>query len=98
MAFDLKVWKQQVREKLKGWKPRMQQAGVNFRLCLSECRQPYSRIGGSQNREIGSQPQLHWDGFGRECWCKSVANMIQSWKDESDAARIWKLNCSKTKD
>lgn len=85
MAFDLNFWKQQLREKLKGWKPRMQQAGATSVYAFLSAASLIPVLEAARNGEFAAFAAL--GALVGNVGTNLLANMIQVWKDESDAAR-----------
>jgi formylglycine-generating enzyme required for sulfatase activity len=86
MAFDLKIWKQAVGERLKDWKPRFENAGINslYGFIAASAFMPVIQAASSGD----------WSAIGlASTWLignvgtSLIANMLQDMKDERDAAQ-----------
>ncbi len=85
MAFDLNSWKTKLSENLKDWKPRMQHAGVNstYAMLAAASLIPVAEAARQGEWAALSALGVVVAGVGTNL----VANMIQSWKDESNGAK-----------
>jgi hypothetical protein len=84
MAFDLNIWKAEVSRRMKGWKPRMQRAGVNSVYAFLSAAALWPMIEAARSGEWVALAVLGnvLAGVGSNL----LANRIQGWKDEADAA------------
>ncbi len=87
MAFDENTWKEKIRERLKGWKGRMEAAGVNsiYAFLSASALLPVIQQA-SQGGEwpvISTAISAFFAGIGGNL----LANRVQDWRDESDLAR-----------
>jgi formylglycine-generating enzyme required for sulfatase activity len=84
MAFDLDIWKAQVSRRMKGWKPRMQRAGVNSVYAFLSAAAMWPVVEAARSGEWVALAVLGnvLAGVGSNL----LANRIQGWKDEADAA------------
>ncbi|MGE0680806.1 MAG: hypothetical protein AB7P69_07840 [Candidatus Binatia bacterium] len=85
MPFDLTTWKATVRERLTNWRQRMQGFGVNSvygSLCAMTL---WPVVQAATGEDISAGMAL--GGVLSSVGTNLVANCIQGWKDEADAAR-----------
>lgn len=85
MAFDLNAWKERARNRLQGWKPRMQRAGVSSIYAFLSAAAIWPVVEAARSGEWAALAALGsvLAGLGSDV----LANRIQNWKDEADAAR-----------
>ncbi|MBN2548461.1 MAG: SUMF1/EgtB/PvdO family nonheme iron enzyme [Anaerolineales bacterium] len=85
MPFDLTTWKNKFAACLPGWKARMQQAGVTSVYAGLSAAALWPVVEAARNGEWAALSAL--GGVLASLGSNLLANQIQSWKDESDAAR-----------
>ncbi len=85
MAFDLTIWKERLAARLPGWKARLGEAGVNSIYAFLSAAALWPVVEAYQRGDIAALMTLGGilSGIGNNL----LANQIQSWKDETDAAR-----------
>ena len=84
MAFDLARWKDEFRKRLPGWKTRMQQAGVDSIYAFISAAALWPIVEAARGGNWAALSALGGvlSGLGGNL----LANRIQAWKDEADAA------------
>jgi hypothetical protein len=85
MAFDLDTWKEQVGERLQGWRPRMQRAGVNSAYAFLSAAALWPVVEAARAGDWAALSAL--GGVLAGVGGNLLANRIQDWKDEADAAQ-----------
>lgn len=85
MAFDLDTWKERTRERLRDWKPRMERAGVNSVYAFLSAAALWPVVEAAQAGNWAAVAAL--GSVLSSLGSNLVANRIQSWKDEAEAAR-----------
>ncbi len=85
MAFDEHTWREQLRERLQGWKERMARAGVKSVYAFLSAATLWPVAHAAQQGDWAALMSLGGvlGGIGSNL----VANQIQQWKDEADGAR-----------
>ena len=86
MPFDLTIWKEKFAARLPSWKARMQQAGVNSTYAFLSAAALWPVVEAARSGEWAAAPATLGAvlaGLGSNL----LANQIQGWKDEADAAR-----------
>ncbi|MBN1932714.1 MAG: SUMF1/EgtB/PvdO family nonheme iron enzyme [Desulfobacterales bacterium] len=85
MAFDEKTWKEKLASRLVNWKTRMHNAGVKsiYAFVSAATLWPFVEAAKTDPLASGAALGTILAGVGTNL----VANRIQSWKDEADAAR-----------
>jgi len=86
MAFDLNVWKEKVRERLRDWRPRMEQAGVSSVYAFLSAASLWPVIQAYQGGDLAAVFALA-NVLGN-VGTNLLANRIQAWKDKSDEAGV----------
>ncbi len=84
MAFDLITWKADLKTRFKDWKPRMQAAGVSSVYGFVSAMTLWPVVEAFQKGDIAAVMSL--GGVLASLGSNLLANRIQGWKDESDAA------------
>jgi hypothetical protein len=85
MPFDLNTWKSKTHERLQDWKPRMQRAGVHSVYAFLSAATVWPVVEAARAGEWAALAAL--GGMAASVGSNLLANRIQSWKDEADAAR-----------
>lgn len=85
MPFDLETWKAKLNERLQGWRPRMRKTGVASIYAFLSAAALWPVVEAARAGDWGALTALGslLAGVGTNL----VANQIQGWKDEADAAR-----------
>ncbi|NPA91782.1 MAG: NACHT domain-containing protein, partial [Chloroflexi bacterium] len=85
MAFDEGTWKEQLRDRLQGWKERMARAGVKSVYAFLSAATLWPVARAAQQGDWAALVALGGvlGNIGSNLW----ANQIQYWKDEADGAR-----------
>src|SRR3990170_2686429 len=85
MAFDLDTWKDKFKERMRDWKPRMQHAGISSVYAFVSAAALWPVVEAARAGEWAALAALGslLAGLGTNL----LANQIQSWKDEADAAQ-----------
>ena len=85
MAVDLTIWKEKLAARLPDWKSRMKQAGVNSTYAFISAAALWPVVEAARQGEWAAVSALGavLAGLGSNL----LANQIQGWKDEADAAR-----------
>ncbi len=85
MTFDRNFWQQRVRERLRGWRERWQRAGVSSVYAFLSAATLWPVVEAFREGHIAALMALGsvLSGVGSNL----LANQIQAWKDEADAAR-----------
>ena len=85
MAFDLTIWKEKAQQRLHDWKPRMQPTGVASVYAFISAAAMWPVVEAAQAGEWAALAALGGvlSGLGSNL----LANQIQNWKDEGDAAK-----------
>src|SRR3990170_2643996 len=85
MAFDLDTWKDKFKERMRDWKPRMQHAGISSVYAFVSAAALWPVVEAARAGEWAALAGLGslLAGLGSNL----LANQIQSWKDEADAAQ-----------
>ncbi len=87
MAFDIQVWQKRVERRLTKWRPRWekaQAAGVNSLYLFLSAMTLWPVVEAAQQGDWGALAAL--GGVLAGVGSNLLANQIQSWKDETDAA------------
>lgn len=85
MAFDLTIWQQKAGERLQAWRPRMQQVGVHSVYAFVSAAALWPVVQAAQQGEWAALAAL--GGVVSGLGSNLLANQIQNWKNEPDAAR-----------
>ena len=85
MAFDLTIWKEKAQQRLQDWKPRMQRAGVDSVYAFLSAAALWPVAEALQHGDLAGLTALGSVAAG--VGSNLLANQIQNWKDEKDAAR-----------
>ncbi len=85
MAFDERAWREQLRERLQGWKARMARAGVKSVYAFLSAATLWPVAQAIQQGDLAALVALGGvlGNIGSNLW----ANQIQYWKDEADGAQ-----------
>lgn len=83
MAFNLKVWQEQVKQRLRGWKANMATSGIDsiYATLATTALWPLAQAMISEPLVAGGALMQLLGGIGTNL----LANKVQSWKDQSDA-------------
>jgi len=84
MGFTVASWKQQIKERLTGWKARMQSAGVNSVYAFIATASVWPVVEAARAGDWAALTAL--GSMVGSVGTNLLANMIQGWKDEADAA------------
>jgi len=84
MAFDLSVWKAKVAERMEDWRPRMQRAGANSIYAFLSAATLWPVVEAARGGEWAAIAVL--GKVVADVGTELLANRIQGWKDEADAA------------
>ncbi len=85
MAFDERTWREQLRERLQGWKARMARAGVTSVYAFLSAATLWPVAQAAQQGDWAALMAL--GGVLGGVGSNLIANQIQQWKDEADGAR-----------
>ncbi len=85
MTFNLDFWQQRVRERLSGWRERWQQAGVSSVYTFLSAATLWPVVEAARHGEWAAVAAL--GTVTASIGSNLLANQIQAWKDEADAAR-----------
>ncbi|MEW5869481.1 MAG: SUMF1/EgtB/PvdO family nonheme iron enzyme [Chloroflexota bacterium] len=85
MGFDLDTWKAQLAQRLPGWRARMQRAGVDSVYAFISAAALWPVVEAARGGEWAALAEL--GKVAAAVGTNLLANQIQNWKDESDAAR-----------
>ncbi|HHH42155.1 MAG TPA: hypothetical protein ENK56_09160, partial [Chloroflexi bacterium] len=88
MAFDLRTWREEVAQRLEGWRTRWEQAraaGVTSLYAFLSAMALWPVVEAVRQGEWAALMAL--GGVVAGVGSNLLANQIQSWKDETDAAR-----------
>ena len=85
MSFDLTTWKASLATRLRGWLPRMQQAGVTSVYAFVSAASLWPVVEAAQHGEWAAAAALGTVTAG--VGTNLLANKLQGWKDEATAAR-----------
>lgn len=85
MAFDLPTWQGRVREQLTDWRERMHRAGVSSIYHFLSAATVWPVVQAAQGGDWGAIGALGAVAAG--VGGNLVANRLQGWKDEADAAK-----------
>ncbi len=84
MPFDLTTWKANFKHRLPGWKKRVQQTGVNSVYYTVSAAALWPVVEAARTGDWGAVAAL--GGVLAGLGSNLLANQMQSWKDETDAA------------
>jgi len=84
MSFDLAQWKSQLAENLQTWRARMTRAGVNSAYTFIAAAALYPVAQAAQQGDWSALAAL--GGVTASVGTNLLANQIQKWRDENDAA------------
>lgn len=84
MPFDLAQWKTQLAQNLRDWKPRMTRAGVKSAYAFISAAALYPVAQAAQQGDWAALAAL--GGVTAGVGTNLLANQIQKWRDEKDAA------------
>ena len=85
MPFSLDSWKAQMRQRLQGWRPRMQRTGINSVYAAISAATLWPVVAAARNGEWAALAALGAVVAG--VGANLLANQLQDWKDEEDAAQ-----------
>ncbi len=85
MAFDLMIWKERFAARMPGWKARLEKAGVNSAYAFLSAAALWPVVEAAHSGEWAALAAL--GTVTASVGGNLLANQIQSWKDETDAAR-----------
>ena len=85
MSFDLEAWKRQLSERLKDWKPQARRLGVNSLYAGLSAAALWPVAQACQSGDL-LPAMVALGGVVGGVGGNLIANQVQGWKDESDAA------------